>query len=121
MDRVEKPWGYYIDIVREPTTVFKKIVIKPGQAISYQVHDLRSEFWLIESGNGLFKFSTEESPLLNYSVREVKAGDFIEVHSGVAHQLRCLGDSELCLWELQYGVETSENDIRRLEDPYNRN
>ncbi len=43
--RVDKPWGYYIDYYRDGAVVFKKIVIFPGQAISYQVHQQRSEVW----------------------------------------------------------------------------
>ena len=46
-DRVDKPWGHYADIFRSDEVVFKKIVISPGEEISYQRHQKRGEFWYI--------------------------------------------------------------------------
>lgn len=118
-ERVNKPWGFYEDFYRSDKVVFKKIVIEPYACISFQVHSERGEFWFIEQGPALFKFSTQsEDQLKNYSLKEVKDGETIEVPPGVAHQI--IADSiPVIIWEMQYG-KCSETDIVRLEDPYKR-
>ena len=52
-----KPWGGYTDIFRSDEVVFKKIVISPGEEISYQQHEKRSEFWYVAEGQGLFRWN----------------------------------------------------------------
>ena len=47
MTTVEKPRGSYTNLMDEPYTKVKKIVIKPGEAPSYQYHFKRSEIWVI--------------------------------------------------------------------------
>jgi len=116
---VIKPWGSYEDHYRRDDVVFKVLEISPGQAISYQTHKDRSEFWFIQSGKGLFKFSPDLSPMTNYSVAEVEAGRSIEINAGMAHQITNIGDSPLIIYEMQFG-KCDEKDITRLDDPYKR-
>lgn len=119
---VEKPWGHYEDYFRGENVVFKKIVINPGHKISYQKHNLRSEFWYVQSGSGILKFSlSQDSPLENYTVKTVLAGETVEIPQLVAHQLICHGEEPLVVYEMQFGPEISEEDIERIEDPYKRN
>ena len=54
---VLKPWGGYTDIFRSDEVVFKKIVISPGEEISYQQHHKRSEFWYVTEGEGVFRYN----------------------------------------------------------------
>lgn len=118
---IEKPWGYYEDYFRGENVVFKKIVIKPGHKISYQIHQHREELWFIQSGMGLLKFSLDANPMVNYTVKEMAPGENIQIPIGVAHQLICHGEEDLVVFEMQFGPECSENDIERIEDPYKRN
>lgn len=118
---IEKPWGYYEDYFRGENVVFKKIVIKPGHKISYQIHQNREELWFIQSGTGLLKFSLDANPMVNYTVKEMVPGENIQIPIGVAHQLICHGEEDLVVFEMQFGSECSEKDIERIEDPYKRN
>ena len=54
---VKKPWGEYTDYFRSDRVVFKKIVILPGEEISYQMHNKRSEFWYVIEGTGLLRWN----------------------------------------------------------------
>ena len=116
---INKPWGCYEDYFRDDAVVFKRIEINPGHAISYQTHASRGEFWFIQSGKGIFKFSPGLSPLTNFSVAEVEAGRTIEIPQDMAHQISCIGENPLIIFEMQFG-KCSEDDITRLEDPYKR-
>ena len=108
---VVKPWGEYIDIFRSDEVVFKKIVISPGEEISYQQHHKRSEFWYVTEGEGIFRYNNT-----NWKARP---GFTVEVHKNDAHQMTNIGESDLVIFEMQFG-ECSEDDIKRLEDRYDR-
>jgi mannose-1-phosphate guanylyltransferase len=122
MEIVNKPWGYYVDIHRLNDIVFKSIVIHPGHAISYQVHNKRSEFWYIAKGRGMLKTSSfqNEEATTNFMVGDIAEGDYILIKAGNAHQIKNVDPNiELVIYEMQFG-ECDESDIIRLEDPYNR-
>ena len=108
---VLKPWGGYTDIFRSKEVVFKKIVVSPGEEISYQQHHKRSEFWYVTEGEGIFRY--------NSTNWKVKPGFTIEVKKNDSHQVINTGESDLVIFEMQFG-ECSEDDITRLEDKYDR-
>ena len=118
---VKKPWGTYTDHFRTTDCVFKTIVIKPGEAISYQMHGERSEFWFVSKGKGLIKTSVygADSALSNYLMSEIAEGEFILIPKGTPHQISNNGDDDLIIFEMQFG-NCSEDDIIRLHDPYER-
>jgi len=116
---VEKPWGHYEDIYRVGDVVFKRLIIKPGQSISYQTHSKRGEFWFVASGRGQLKFSFDVSPKEVYSVITLEPGQTMDIQKSMAHQATCLGDISLVIYEMQYG-ECEESDITRIDDPYKR-
>jgi len=107
-----KPWGGYTDIFRSDEVVFKKIVVNPGEEISYQQHHKRSEFWYVAEGEGLFRWNLID----NWKVRP---GFTIEIKKNDSHQIINTGESDLVIFEMQFG-ECSETDIVRLEDKYDR-
>ena len=109
--RVEKPWGYYEDYFRGEEVVFKKIVVQPGESISYQLHHNREEFWYVVSGNGKMR--------LNASVWTVKPGSYFHIKTNESHQLINSGDEDIVAYEMQFG-KCSEEDIVRMEDKYGR-
>ena len=65
MTKVDKPWGYYEDYFRGDKAVFKKIVINPDEAISYQLHRGRDEFWYIASGSAALVIEDETNDIIN--------------------------------------------------------
>ena len=58
MEVVKKPWGSYEDYYRDDLCVFKKIIVSPGQALSYQYHDNRHEVWFVAKGIATVRTST---------------------------------------------------------------
>jgi mannose-6-phosphate isomerase-like protein (cupin superfamily) len=110
--RVEKPWGYYEDIHRSKVIVFKKIVVKPNQKLSYQYHDKRSEVWYIEKGWA--KVTIDDS------IFKMTDGNKIDIPIKHLHRLENLSPNlDLVVFEVQFG-ECDENDIIRIEDDYGR-
>ena len=110
-ERVDKPWGCYVDYFRTSTVVFKKLMILNGQSISYQYHDLRDEVWHVTSGVGKITIDDRESVMM--------AGDSIYIKKGQKHKMECISEEPLAIFEMQMG-ETREDDIVRLEDKYGR-
>ena len=47
---VHKPWGYYNTLISNKEFLVKKIVIFPKQSISLQIHNFRSEHWIVLEG-----------------------------------------------------------------------
>ena len=111
-DRVEKPWGFYEDIFRSDEVVFKRIVINPGEEISYQRHSERNEFWYVVEGTGRFRWN-------NVDKWKVRPGFTVEIRKNDAHQIINTGDADLVIYEMQYG-KCKEDDIIRMEDKYER-
>ena len=48
--RVYRPWGYYESIDAGDRFQVKRIMVKPGQALSLQMHHHRAEHWVVVSG-----------------------------------------------------------------------
>ena len=108
---VEKPWGCYTDYYRTDSVVFKRIVINPGEELSYQLHHKRDEFWYIKSGNGILR--------LNNSNWRAKPGMYFHIKQNESHQLTNESDEKIVVFEMQFGT-CLEDDIIRLEDKYGR-
>ena len=109
---VLKPWGIYVDIFRQDDVVFKKLVIYPGEAMSYQHHEKRTEFWLVSSGVGVFK--------KNGFDHACEAGDWMFIKQAERHMVSNHGEDDLIIYEMQAGL-CEEGDIVRITDKYNRN
>ena len=108
--RVEKPWGSYKDLERNPFQVIKIITILPNQRFSLQTHEKREEFWYILSGTGTITLDSE--------TKEVGPKDHFHIPAGMIHRLQG-GIEGIKFLEVQQG-EGEETDIIRLEDDYNR-
>ena len=112
MDIEIKPWGSYTNLLDEEYTKVKKIIIKPGEAPSYQYHFKRSEIWVLVKGTGKVKIDDEV-----YHYRE---GDVVFIPKEAKHQMTNIGDDDLIFIEVQLGEYFGEDDIVRLEDKYGR-
>ena len=107
-----KPWGHYLNIFDAPYTKVKEILIKPGEAPSYQYHHKRSEIWVIVKGTAEVKLDGE--------VKIYGQGDVIHIPVKSKHQAKNIGDDDLVFIEVQLGEYFGEDDIVRLEDKYGR-
>ena len=48
----ERPWGDFENLLDNDKCKVKRIVIKSGEAPSYQYHFKRSEVWVVVEGSG---------------------------------------------------------------------
>lgn len=104
-------WGTYRVIDRYVTpnernhSLTKRLCIKAGKSISYQIHFHRDEVWTFVDGTGRL--------VLDGEVREVKAGDVAFIRKGQKHAVKALTD--LHFIEVQIGDELIEEDIERFD------
>lgn len=109
----ERVWGKFADLYTTTGCKVKELVLKPGKGISYQRHFKRSEIWYVRSGEGFVKFAPREAHK-SETVKLFKDDIFV-VSKGMWHQLYNESEQDLIIIEIQYGTETNEEDIERLE------
>ena len=107
-----RPWGEYFVLADEPTFKVKRLVVTPGQRLSLQLHHKRSEHWFVVHGTGLVT--------VGEVVREITAGEAIDIPMGTAHRMENHGAEPLVFVEVQHGTYFGEDDIVRLSDDYGR-
>ena len=107
-----KPWGHYLNIFDASYTKVKEILIKPGEAPSYQYHHMRSEIWVIVKGTAEVR--------LDDTTKVYGVGEVIQIPTLAKHQPKNIGDEDLIFVEIQLGEYFGEDDIVRLEDKYGR-
>jgi mannose-1-phosphate guanylyltransferase/mannose-6-phosphate isomerase len=110
--RVYRPWGYYESIDAGDRFQVKRIMVKPGEALSLQMHHHRAEHWVVVSGTARVTRG-EETKLLSEN-----ESTYIPI--GTKHRLENPGKTALFLIEVQSGGYLGEDDIVRLEDRYKR-
>lgn len=110
--KTEKKWGYYRVLHSDgPSTKVKELVVKPGEFLSLQKHDLRSEVWVVSHGVATVRHG-EDLDSLQTSILEKHDEIFIPVNSW--HQLRNETDDEVRIVEIQFGSNCIEEDITRV-------
>jgi mannose-1-phosphate guanylyltransferase/mannose-6-phosphate isomerase len=110
--RVYRPWGYYEGIDAGQRFQVKRIMVKPGEALSLQMHHHRAEHWIVVSGTARV-FRGEEEYFLSEN-----ESTYIPI--GTKHRLENPGKVPLFLIEVQSGGYLGEDDIVRFEDRYRR-
>ena len=109
----ERPWGNYTVLDDDaPDHKVKRIVVRPGQRLSYQRHSKRAEHWFIVSGTA--------KVTLDGVVVEIHPGQAIDIPLESAHRIANEGDADVVFIEVQHGTYFGEDDIVRLEDDYGR-
>ena len=109
---VMRPWGAFTTLQEGPGFKIKRIEVKPGAALSLQMHAHRSEHWVVVSGEGRVTNGDRV-----YAVR-VNESTFIPV--GSQHRLENPGSVPLLVIEVQCGDYLGEDDIVRIDDRYGR-
>jgi mannose-1-phosphate guanylyltransferase/mannose-6-phosphate isomerase len=110
--RVYRPWGYYESIDAGERFQVKRIMVKPGEALSLQMHHHRAEHWVVVSGTA--RVTRGEEQVL------VSENESTYIPVGVKHRLENPGKVPLYLIEVQSGGYLGEDDIVRLDDRYQR-
>jgi mannose-6-phosphate isomerase len=107
-----RPWGSWHVLDEGEGYKVKRIHVTPGCRLSYQMHDHRSEHWVIL--HGVARCTIDGEDILAY------AGHTVDVPLNAKHRLANAGDEELVIIEVQRGAYTGEDDITRFEDDYGR-
>jgi mannose-1-phosphate guanylyltransferase/mannose-6-phosphate isomerase len=110
--RVYRPWGYFESVDGGERYQVKRLMVKPGHALSLQLHRKRAEHWVVVSGRA--RVTRGEDTLY----LEENQSTFIPV--GTRHRLENAGKDPLLIIEVQSGSYLGEDDIERFEDRYNR-
>jgi mannose-1-phosphate guanylyltransferase/mannose-6-phosphate isomerase len=110
--RVYRPWGYYESIDAGERFQVKRIMVKPGEALSLQMHHHRAEHWVVVSGTARVTRGDE--------VKLVSENESTYIPIGTKHRLENVGKMPLFLIEVQSGSYLGEDDIVRFEDRYKR-
>ncbi|HEY0269226.1 MAG TPA: cupin domain-containing protein, partial [Methyloradius sp.] len=110
--RAYRPWGWYEGIDAGERFQVKRIMVKPGQSLSLQMHHHRAEHWVVVSGSAMI---TVDGNTKLFSENE---STYIPI--GSTHRLENPGKLPLHLIEVQSGSYLGEDDIVRFQDTYGR-
>ena len=110
--KIYRPWGSFTSIVDGETWQVKRLEIKPKESLSLQLHNFRSEHWVVVKGTAHVEIDGISS-LLNVN-------ESIYVPLGAKHRLSNFSDIPLIIIEIQNGSYLGEDDIKRFDDKYGR-
>ena len=112
MERDERPWGMYEVLAEDTGYKVKRIEVKSGHRLSLQMHQNRSEHWVIVSGEALVTIGDSEIPL--------HTNEDVVIPPQTKHRVANPGTAPLIFIEVQCGSYLGEDDITRFEDDYDR-
>lgn len=107
-----RPWGWFESLATGSRFQVKRIVVKPGAALSLQSHHHRSEHWIVVEGTARVT--------INENVQLVSENQSIYIPLGAKHRMENPGKLPMVLIEVQTGSYLGEDDIVRYEDIYAR-
>jgi|TARA_B110000858_G_scaffold109095_2_gene124677 D-beta-D-heptose 7-phosphate kinase/D-beta-D-heptose 1-phosphate adenosyltransferase len=113
--QTEKSWGHYKVLYRDDNVKVKEIVIRPGETLSYQRHNLRSEIWFVTKG--VLANNTEHPADRRLLKTETfNKHEFTNITVGTWHQLNNPSNEDVKLIEIQYGDKCTEEDIEHKNE-----
>lgn len=109
---VRRPWGMYDSLESGDRFQVKRIVVKPGAALSLQMHHHRAEHWIVVKG--VAEVTCDDKVFL------LAENQSTYLPLGSRHRLRNPGKVPVELIEVQSGSYLGEDDIVRFDDVYGR-
>jgi mannose-1-phosphate guanylyltransferase/mannose-6-phosphate isomerase len=110
--KVHRPWGWYDTIQEAERFKVKRILVKPGAAISSQRHYHRAEHWIVVKGTAEITCGEKVFILSENQSTYIPLGEI--------HRLANRGQIPLEIIEVQAGSYLGEDDIVRYDDSYGR-
>jgi mannose-6-phosphate isomerase-like protein (cupin superfamily) len=107
-----RPWGSYTVLEESEKYKIKKIVVQPGKRLSLQLHNKRSEHWIVIAGKAQVVIGKKKYSLAS--------GQSIYVPRKMPHRLSNTGKILLQIVEVAQGSYVGEDDIVRLDDDFGR-
>lgn len=109
---VSRPWGSYTVLQEGRHFKIKRIEVKPGHALSLQMHHHRSEHWIVVCGTAEVVHDDHQ--------QLVRVNESTFIPAGHKHRLANPGIVPLVMIEVQSGEYLGEDDIVRFDDHYGR-
>lgn len=109
---VRRPWGSFESLHNGSRHQVKHLVVKPGAAISLQLHHRRAEHWVVVTG--------QARVTIDDAVHMLGPNQTAHIPLAARHRLENPGTEDLHVIEVQCGDYLGEDDIVRFEDKYNR-
>jgi mannose-1-phosphate guanylyltransferase/mannose-6-phosphate isomerase len=107
-----RPWGSYTVLEEGLRYKIKRVVVKPRQKLSLQLHHHRSEHWVVVKGTA--KVTRGGKEIL------IHENESAYVPKSTPHRLENPGKVPLEIIEVQNGEYVGEDDIVRIDDEYGR-
>ncbi|CAJ0776013.1 Alginate biosynthesis protein AlgA [Ralstonia psammae] len=107
-----RPWGTYTVLEEGDGFKIKRIVVKPHEQLSLQMHHHRSEHWIVVSGSA--------TVVNGEQTIQLQPNQSTYIPAGHKHRLINPGVIDLIMIEVQCGEYLGEDDIVRFEDSYGR-
>ena len=130
---VDRPWGYFGLYSDNEKCTSKILYVRPGQSLSMQFHQKRSQFYLLLDSWFTVEYSIKPVPTelknieditewfkVNHEFCESMEGAMFGFEKRTIHRIKYNGNLQYgrCL-DLAFG-ENDEEDIIRLDDKYGR-
>ncbi len=109
---VFRPWGSYTILEERANFKIKRIVVNPGEKLSMQMHNHRSEHWVVVSGVATITNNDVELTL--------QENESTYIPKTQKHRLENRSEKPLAIIEVQCGDYVGEDDIVRFDDQYGR-
>jgi mannose-1-phosphate guanylyltransferase/mannose-6-phosphate isomerase len=109
---VFRPWGSYTVLEEGKGYKVKRVTVNPGGRLSLQLHDHRSEHWVVIAGAARVTCGRRR---FNLAV-----GQSTAIPKNTRHRLENPGSEQLHIIEVQNGPYLGEDDIVRFQDDYGR-
>lgn len=109
---VQRPWGGYTVLDEGVGYKIKHISVNPGASLSLQMHQHRSEHWVVVAGEATV--TRDEKQYV------VNTNESTFIPAKTKHRLANLTGQVLIIIEVQSGCYVGEDDIQRFEDVYGR-
>ena len=111
-EKIDRPWGHYLLLVKTDEYLIKQIVILPKKSISLQKHNHRSEHWIVLRGQANIIINNKKMLLNESESAFVAAND--------KHKITNNTTRPLVILETQLGKILSEEDIIRYDVDYTK-
>lgn len=108
----DRIWGQFYNLFQDSNVKVKELIVHPGKGMSFQRHFKRNEIWYISKGKCLINFSKNDPNNAKEIILKKDDTFFINVKDW--HQITNPYEQECKIIEIQYGEETTEDDIERL-------
>lgn len=118
MGRIEKPWGYEEQVLVTQVDVggergmlgIRRLVLNSDEMTSYALHETQADIIYLEEGEAILRIEGKMEDLEKGEARVIRSGD--------KHQIQNIDSQVAEILEVSFPYRPE--DIKRIEDPYNR-